>query len=149
MNKKIEHEIDILYSTHYFERDLFVLNIDGKTTMVYRSSGLNGGRKGRILPFMYLNTHTSFSSPSMGYIFKEFLFDKKYQSHKKQPNRFPGLEKLLVEIEEKISFEQPIIEDIEPTNKNIEKIAINVNSDLKKILENKTFFDFKNDNKYV
>ena len=104
-------KIECLYAKSYIERELYLLLIEGKETSVYASSGLNVGRKGRILPFAGLNTENHFSSPTLGYIYKEWYFNGIYHSHKKQPQSYgQGVAKALLEIEEfLLPFKPPYI----------------------------------------
>lgn len=137
-------KIEILYHTHYFERDLFLLNIDNHYTMVYRGSGLNGGRKGKVLPYTWLK-----DSPSRfgeirdgivpGYIFKEFFYKGYYKSHKKNLENISNdiydfslkLEEILENYETSNSKRYETKEDFD----NILKIAKNINEDMKKIIK--------------
>lgn len=82
----------VLYKTEYFERILYVLEINNKYAMVYLSSGLSKtGHGGNILPFAGINTEQRFSSPVMGYIFKEMFYNTFWKTHKKKLENFPGL----------------------------------------------------------
>lgn len=84
----------VLYSKNYIERDVFTILIDEKYfTNVYRSSGLNGGRKGRILPYSVLKSDRPslgemMSGISYGYIYKKFLFEGRWFEHRKHPEEF-------------------------------------------------------------
>jgi hypothetical protein len=136
-------EINIIYGTHYFDRELFILEIDKKRTMVYRTSGNTGGRKGRILPFMFLNEEQSSDGLVIGHINKDFLYDGKIITHNKKIEKFPGLKEKLNLIEEKIKYEKNVAlnEDIS----EITTIAKNINMHLKKIMGENTseHYDFK------
>jgi len=84
-------------------RDLYVIEHQDKYLMVYRSSGLNPGRAGRILPFGFLAVpeQATFSGPTPGYIFKEFFFGGRFLSHSKEPSKFGlGIAEFLLELEE-------------------------------------------------
>jgi len=137
-------DIKVLYSVHYFERDLFVIEINGKRTMVYRGSGLNGGRKGRILPFMFLNTRRTIRGPILGYIFKEFYYEGQFINHHKEPEYFNGVPQILEEIEKTLERQQPKI--IEQNMEDIEEIATEINTQLYKHMGNdkSLYYDFKN-----
>ena len=71
-------DYEVVYSTHYFERELFLLKVADKTyAMVYKGSGLNGGPKGRVLPYSALkDSPVRFGEMRdgivPGYIYKEF-----------------------------------------------------------------------------
>jgi len=88
---KIKYEI--IHAVHYFDRELFLLKIENKYTMVYKGSGLNNGKVGRILPFFYLlDKKPRFGDAKKGiitgYIFKEFYFNREIISHYKNMNIF-------------------------------------------------------------
>jgi len=135
--------INILYGTHYFGKDLFVLEIDGKSTMVYRASGITGGRKGRIVPFMFLNEENKTFGMKKGDTIKSFLYDGKVVEHNKKLNNYPNLDNILKEIEEKISFEETLKYEEIIDYKQIEKVSEVINQDLKKIMNKRTQVDFK------
>ena len=112
---KIQYKV--IYSTYYFERELFIIEIDGRYTMVYKSSGLNGGRKGRIIPFFYLlSGKPRFGDIrkgiNTGYIWKEFYLNKRRKTHHKKPETFgKGIELFLLKLEKELSdFNVPKIE---------------------------------------
>ena len=95
--------MQVLYKTSYIERNLYVVEHEGKYLMVYASSGMNPGRKGRILPFNMLKDSASqgFSDDTPGYIFKEFFFEGMWTNHQKRPGHFkPGIAEFLVQLEE-------------------------------------------------
>ena len=94
--------MEILYKKNYMMRDLYVIKHEGKYLMVYRSSGLNEGRAGRILPFEMLAApqRATISAETPGYIFKEFFFDGMYRNHRKEPHKFGlGITEFLIELE--------------------------------------------------
>jgi hypothetical protein len=79
----------VVYSKNYVERDLYIIKYKNKYLMVYRSSGLNPGRKGRILPFNFLAENTNyFAIQSLGYIYKEFFYDGQFIPHSKNLEKF-------------------------------------------------------------
>lgn len=85
--------IKVLYAVGYFDRTLFSLEIDGEVTRVYRGSGLNGGRVGKILPYSMLMSRIPRLSEAMegtipGYIFKEFFYDGGYIFHGKNMSQY-------------------------------------------------------------
>ena len=63
-------EYKILAQVHYYDRELFALEIQGKYAFVYRGSGLNGGKIGRVLPFSDIKKTKprGFSDEILGYI---------------------------------------------------------------------------------
>jgi hypothetical protein len=79
----------VLYKINYVQRDLYVIEYKNKYLLVYRSSGLNPGRKGRILPFSFLAQP---KRPQMyaipGYIYKEFFYDNSWMNHGKDLSQF-------------------------------------------------------------
>ena len=81
----------ILYMQEYIERHLFVIEHEGKTFNVYRSSGLSGtGHEGLILPFSGLNTETrGIRALFPGYIFKEMYYNGMWVNHRKQLHYYP------------------------------------------------------------
>lgn len=94
----------ILYQRVYFGRVLFVIlyKPSNKVVMVYKSSGYNTTEsKGSIIPFMFLNSRISPRGECLGYIFKEYLVEGKWKSHRKS---FGGkTAELLGEISELVS----------------------------------------------
>ena len=76
----------ILYQRVYFGRVLFVIlhKPSNRVLMVYKSSGYNTAEsKGKIIPFMFLNSRVSPRGECLGYIFKEYLIGGKWESHRK------------------------------------------------------------------
>ena len=141
-----QFKIEVVYSIEYFQRDLFLIKINNKLTTVYRSSGLNPGREGRFLPFLFLNIEIrGFSSYQLGYIFKEFYFDNRIIPHYKQPqNLNDKITDLLIHIENELS-------DIRPENSNfsmddIKEIAVSINKDIEehgfKLDDQSNWFDW-------
>lgn len=88
----------IIYRKDYFQRILYLIKINDYLLPVYKSSGLNGGRVGRILPFSGLNLDDKYDP--LGYIYKEMFYKGKIINHKKQLNRFPGVVEKMLEIEQ-------------------------------------------------
>jgi hypothetical protein len=86
--------VQVLHHVRYFDRDLYLLQIDNnKYTKVYRGSGLNGGRKGRVLPFTHLQDVLPRFSEARegivpGYIFKRFFYRERICSHGKHLDSF-------------------------------------------------------------
>lgn len=73
--------IEVIHSIYYFQRVLFLLKINDRYTMIYKGSGLNGGRVGKILPFFLLLEDKPTLSDARhnintGYIWKEFYFNR-------------------------------------------------------------------------
>ena len=156
---KIKYKV--IHSVYYFERELFLLEVDGRYTMVYKSSGLNGGRKGRIIPFFYLLSDKprfgdARNGINTGYIWKEFYFNRRIETHRKQPETFgKGVELFLLKLEKELSnFNVP---KIEQDMKDISKYAKEFNDIAKqymKVLEQKpvlktTYFDWGVLNLYI
>jgi hypothetical protein len=96
----------VLWSKEYFGRDLFVLEIEGKVTQVYRSSGMNGGRKGSIIPFWELFDRPPRFNEVLrgirpGWISKEFLYGESVVNHYKELFVFgESVERMLLEMED-------------------------------------------------
>lgn len=142
--------IKILYKTEYFGRILYALNINGKFTLVYKSSGLSGtSPSGRILPFMFLNTENRFSGPMLGYIFKEMKYDNMYITHRKRMEDFMGLEDKMDTIKQFLidnnEYEAP---DVSPDMEDFEEyktFVTEINVNLYKAIENYKEFDFLSD----
>ncbi|MFA7129166.1 MAG: hypothetical protein WC136_08360 [Sphaerochaeta sp.] len=87
----------IIYRKDYFQRILYLIKINDYLLPVYKSSGLNGGRVGRILPFSGLNLDDRYDP--LGYIYKEMFYKGKIINHKKQLDMFPGVVEKMLEIE--------------------------------------------------
>lgn len=141
-------KIDILYHAHYFERDLFLLNIDGAYTMVYRSSGLNGGRVGRVIPYNWLkDSPVRFSDAREvvvpGYIFKEFFYRGFYKTHGKRLDDFPDeISEFVLKLEELLgkydASDSEIFEDFE----QVMDFAKKINSDMREKIKEMKVFDW-------
>lgn len=151
--------IKVLYSKEYFERDLFVLQINDKTTNVYRSSGLNAGRKGRFLPFSKLfDRMPRFSEAirgiNVGWISKDFFYNGVFTKHYKNMNSFgDDVVYLLNKIEELLKDEKPensnyTVEDLKNPLKMIE-ITTNINKEMEEVKEDLKEFDWKISNKII
>ena len=115
--------------------------------MVYRSSGLNPGRAGRILPFCMLATPTrpTFSSEVPGYIYKEFYFDGNFISHDKNPSKFgDNISAFLLELEEFLKDEIPQEIDYSYINsyKDLLPVAIRINTELEESIKGLKPFDW-------
>lgn len=81
----------ILYSHKYVERDLFVIDVDGKQTKVYRSSGFSGtGHGGMIFPFTKLKEtlRRGLADYEIGYIYKTMLLGGREWYCGKNPPEF-------------------------------------------------------------
>jgi hypothetical protein len=83
--------------------------------MVYKGSGLNNGRKGRVIPFMFLFDRkprglSEYSFPP-GYIFKEMYINGKQKSHNKNFEDYPRFfTRFLRQLEEEL----PSLEQTDP-----------------------------------
>ena len=139
----------VLYAKSYIGRELYVIEKDSKYLMVYASSGMNPGRKGRIIPFNFLsvpNRQTT-SRGTPGYIFKEYYYQGRFQSHFKDPGRDnETVQKFLLDLEEFISAHAPkeIPYTHLRTSEDILKIAEPINADLVRITEGVEPFDWSN-----
>jgi len=139
--------LKIIYKTEYFGRILFVLEINGKSALVYRSSGLSGtGHGGKILPFMYLNTVNRFRNV-LGYIYKEMFFKGVYMPHRKHPEDFPGVKEKLDAVQVFLKDEiavavSPDLKDHEPSQEFITAI----NTELHYYCNKLEMFDWCTDN---
>ena len=85
----------IIYKRDYFQRILYIIDIDGTILPVYKSSGLNDGR---VFPFLGLNLDDKFDP--LGYIYKEMFYKGKIVYHKKQLVHYPGVEDKMLTIEQ-------------------------------------------------
>jgi hypothetical protein len=104
----------LLYSKNYVERDLYVIEYKNKYLMVYASSGLNPGRKGRILPFAMLANppRATLSDEVPGYIYKKVYFDSKWVNHRKDPRSLGEfIPAFLLKLEDFVSNHTPVEED--------------------------------------
>lgn len=133
----------ILYCIEYYNRILYVIEINYKVTMLYKSSGLSStGHKDKFLPFMYVCDIQRLSEP-LGYIYKEMLYDKKYINHHKNLADFPGTQ-------EKIDKISKFIKSIIPPETSPERITQfyvdKVYNSLRECTKDREFFDYKLDN---
>ena len=137
----------ILYSINYMQRDLYTIEYKSKYLMVYRSSGLNAGRAGRILPFCMLATP---SRPTIrgevpGYIYKEFYFEGVFRSHTKNPSKFgTNIANFLLDIEEflKDKLPQQIDYSYIDNYKDLLPVAIRINTELEESIKGLKPFDW-------
>ena len=134
----------ILYQEHYFDRELFLLEIDGKHTYVYRGSGLNGGSVGAVLPFSTLMDRKPRGLSEIigglvpGYIFKEFYY-KGWRSHGKNMEQFPNTLPFLRHLEETLpGISEPKDQDFE----NVIEIAKEFNTKTEKLIGDMEPFDW-------
>lgn len=138
-------DIKVLYSTHYYGRDIFLLDINGFWTTVYRSSGLSGtGHGGNIIPFLWLNTRESIRTP-VGYIFKEFAFNQKFITHDKSFYEYGKVEDFLEHLKNNV-LNSYTLEQFDfstaPSKDEITNRAIEINNEIKQLIQNKTIFDW-------
>ena len=129
-------------------RDLYVILHKCKYIMVYRSSGLNAGRAGRILPFEMLAapTRATISGETPGYIYKEFYFNGRYLNHRKEPYKFgPGIAEFLLELEEYLEDKvtEPVPCDHITSFKEILPIAEEINDELSAAIKGIDPFDWQ------
>lgn len=144
-------KVEVLYHVSYFERELFLLDINGSYTMVYKGSGLNKGRKGRVLPFCWLKDELPRFSEARegiipGYIFKEFFYRGYWKSHRKNLSNFHDSVQNFVEYLEEFLFDYDIstsksFQSDEDFN-NILSIAKEINKDMKELIKGKEVFDW-------
>jgi hypothetical protein len=133
----------IVYKKYYFERELFVLEIDKKYLLIYKGSGLNGGKKGRILPFNFLQSRRprfseARSGVCAGYIFKEIFFNGSYIEHHKKIDDFGlGITSFLSNLETKLS--SIIVKEEDQNIDDILEIAQKINDDIFDIVQNNIF----------
>ena len=103
-------DFKILDQMHYYQRELYVLEIDGKVTFVYRGSGLNSGAVGRVLPFAYIKTSPprGFSDMGIGWIAKEFFYKGAYTSHYKNLSGYEQeIQDFIKQLEDELPDPQP------------------------------------------
>lgn len=124
----------VIHSVYYFQRELFLLEIDGRYAMIYKGSGLNGGKVNRILPFHLLQDTPPRFSDSMngvvlGYIWKNFYYNRQIISHRKRIEDFGEginlfIEKLEKELENfKVEKNDYHINDVQIYAKEFNDIA--------------------------
>ncbi len=138
----------LLYKKNYVQRDLYVIKYKGKYLMVYRSSGLNPGRAGRILPFNMLAAplRATIGSPVPGYIYKEFFFDNAFCKHYKTPENFgKGISECLIELEDFLTNHptELVLYDHLETSKDFLPVAKEINIELLKAIKDLEPFDWK------
>jgi len=139
------NNLTVLYAINYVKRNLYVLKYKGKYMQVYVSSGLNAGRKGRVLPFGGLNTKSSYGSPTLGYIYKEFFFNGFWSSHKKTPQDFhKNITPFLLELEDYLLCHKPpyAAYDEPLTFRILKELATTANEDMQKAIGSLEPFDF-------
>lgn len=137
----------ILYQREYFERELYLLEINGKYTKVYKSSGLNNGEKGRIIPFTTLMDHEPRFSEIrdgivIGYIWKEYFYNGYYKVHSKKFSEITNT--FLKKIEKKL--ENINLEKNNDDIKNIMTIAKKINIEMTELTNGKKIFDWYENN---
>jgi hypothetical protein len=107
-------EVSVIDNLMYGGREIYVLEINGKRTTVYRSTG-TGGRtaKGQLVPFLYLNEGRGIDAVrySPGYIFKAFYYNGGEKEHAKR------LE--LYNIDDVLESIEKCLETYEPCNKDL------------------------------
>ena len=131
----------ILYQEYYFERELFLIEIDSKYTYVYRGSGLNGGSVGAVLPFSTLMDREPRLSETLlvpGYIYKEFYY-KGWRSHGKNMDQFPNTLPFLRHLEETLP---KMSEFREQDFDNIKRLAKEFNTKTEKLIGDMKPFDW-------
>ena len=138
--------MQVIYKQWYFDRDLFIIEHQGKLIMVYRSSGHSGtGHKDKILPFMFINTRFSIRE-CLGYIYKEMLYDGKYINHHKNLGYYPGVEGFCEQLQEFLKDETTETPDLDFENPDIFEDYITATSCnlhlVTKTLKDQ-FFDYK------
>lgn len=140
--------VKLLYKKNYILRDLYVILHEDKYLMVYRSSGLNPGRAGRILPFEMLAApaRATIGGDTPGLIYKEFYFNGRYTSHRKKPHQFgPGIAEFLLELEEYLEDKvtEPVpFEHIE-SYKELLPTVIEINDELSAAIKGIDPFDWQ------
>jgi len=138
--------IQVAYTKHYFERDLILLEIDGKFTKIYKGSGLNGGKVGRILPYTRLHFGPIRMSDVrngiiQGYIYKEFLYNDSYEFHGKDMSQYPH------EIQDFIDFLEDELKDVktEPVEQDFEHVQViakEIEEEMRDIIGDSDMFDW-------
>lgn len=144
------YNIQVLYAKSYMDRELYTLLIDGKYTYVYASSGMNPGRKGRIIPFALLATpeRATLSGETPGYIYKECYFNGQWVNHRKEPHKLkPEIGELLSEIEQLVANHKPEYEPYDEikTYADLLPIAKVINIELQAPVQDLILFDWNND----
>ena len=135
----------VIYKKHYIGRDIFIIEINAKMLLCYRSSGLSGtGHGGEIIPFSSLNSVHRWSC-QIGYIYKEMYLHGRWFDHKKQIDSFPDIKTLMDEIKELVKYIHPRKhKEITDENYmgNIGPIVRKINKDIKTFREQYEEFDF-------
>ena len=137
------NNMKVVYERHYLGRDLFILEIDKKLLMVYRSSGLSGtGHEGKFLPFSGINTETNrLSSPILGYIFKEMYYNGCWINHKKNLDSFHHATKLMNNVKEFLKDLYPMKHKEHNTLKEITEFIKVVSKEIDEFIKDKEFLD--------
>ena len=131
----MNNDIDILYQKCYVGRIVFVIIHKGKVSFVYKRSGFNEpSQQGEIIPFMYLNTRLSPRGEPFGYIFKEYLYEGQYKSHRK---KFP------TEVQQFLGKVRELVKDIHCEITDVEELDSFIESDDFKLLVNKINRDLR------
>lgn len=145
-------QYEIVHSQYYFERELYLLKISGEMldkdrfAMVYKRSGMNGGKKGHMLPFHYLqDTLPRFSDARNGvvpgYIWKKFYFNRDVVYHGKRPEMFgEGVSEFLDRLTE--DFSSMHLEPESQSMDNVLEIAENFNHVVHKHMDQTNRFDW-------
>lgn len=132
----------ILYKAHYIGRDIFTIENDGKIVNVYRSSGLSGTMHGgQILPFGGLNSSDKDFRCTPGYIYKEMFYAGRWVHHRKELQKYPGVQKFMQEIQEFVKNIHPRKHKEAKSIKDILKIAKRINKKLGIICADKEYID--------
>ena len=137
----------LLYSRNYIERDLYIIGYKDKYLQVYASSGMNPGRKGRILPFGGLAApeRATLSGENPGYIYKEVYFSGQWINHRKAPHTLAlGIEQFLLDIEAFVSDKSPTFEPYDDIKsyKDLLPLAHEINSELEAAIGGLEPFDW-------
>lgn len=141
---------EVVYSKHYFGREIFVVKLGNKYTMVYKSSGLSGtGHKGNIIPFSFLDDNKDSWNP--GWISKYMLYNKQYIPHRKA--YFPeDVTRLLGYLEIELKNTEVKVE--EQSTDDIIHIAKDINYNICKFINHlsrdaENMFDWANADQYL
>jgi hypothetical protein len=127
----------LLYSAEYVGRAMFLIEYKEAVIKCYRSSGLSGtGHGGLIIPYSSLNTGHLYTTP--GYIFKEMFYHDKWQNHRKEPQRFDGVQEILEKITELVKDEYPEEFQIESVKDILER-ANKIEDDMNKIINDNSY----------
>lgn len=130
MNKQIK----IRYSKYYFGRDVFLLEINNKFLMVYRSSGKSGtGHGGEILPFMFLISEPRFREIP-GFINKDMYYNSEFISHRKNLKSFPEAQELMNYLKEYLKDVYSEVIEVPHSRENVLKEAREINESIREII---------------